>query len=301
MIKDKIKSERDGLVLDVAVIEPKSAPKAIVQFSHGMAEHKERYFEFAEFLSVHGFVCVIHDHRGHGKSVKNKEDLGYFYTENADFIVDDLHCVTKYAKKKYPNLPLYLFSHSMGTLVARNYLKKYDFELEKLVLCGPPTENKAAGSMLIFAKVFRSIFGERNRSGFLNGLAEGGYNKGFDKPNSWINSDEAEVEKFTSDELCGYIFTINGYINLLSLLKGAYDTKDWTVRNKNLDIFIIAGADDPVIVSPEKTGELEDFLNNLGYKNTRITLYNGMRHEILNEKNKKYVYADVLNFFEKTT
>ena len=123
---EKIKSQKDGLELEIAIFEPSEKPKAIVQISHGMAEHKERYYPFMEFLSKKGFVCVINDHRGHGESVKKKEDHGYFYTENIDYIVDDLHQVTLFAKEKFQSLPVFLFSHSMGTLVSRNYLKKFD-------------------------------------------------------------------------------------------------------------------------------------------------------------------------------
>ena len=132
MIKyDFINSSSDGLKIELAYTIPKDEIKGIVQFSHGMAEHKERYFNFMEYLSNNGYVCVINDHRGHGNSVKDKKDLGYFYTEDTNFIIDDLHDVTKYIKEKYSNQKLYLFSHSMGTLVARGYMQKYDNEIEK--------------------------------------------------------------------------------------------------------------------------------------------------------------------------
>ena len=133
MIKyDFINSSSDGLKIELAYTIPKEEIKGIVQFSHGMAEHKERYFNFMEYLSNNGYVCVINDHRGHGNSVKDKKDLGYFYTEDTNFIIDDLHDVTKYIKEKYSNQKLYLFSHSMGTLVARGYMQKYDNEIEKI-------------------------------------------------------------------------------------------------------------------------------------------------------------------------
>ena len=90
-----------------------------------MSEHKERYYEFMKYLSENGYICVIHDHRGHGASVKVMH-LGYFYTEDINYIIEDLYQVTKYVKEKYPNLKINLFAHSMGTLVARGYLKKYD-------------------------------------------------------------------------------------------------------------------------------------------------------------------------------
>ena len=101
MIKyDFINSSSDGLKIELAYTIPKEEIKGIVQFSHGMAEHKERYFNFMEYLSNNGYVCVINDHRGHGNSVKDKKDLGYFYTEDTNFIIDDLHDVTKYIKEK---------------------------------------------------------------------------------------------------------------------------------------------------------------------------------------------------------
>ena len=80
-----------------------------------MAEHKERYFPFMEYLTNKGYICIINDHRGHGLSVKEKEDLGYFYTDNIDYIVNDLYDVTKFAKSKFKCNNYSMFSHSMGT------------------------------------------------------------------------------------------------------------------------------------------------------------------------------------------
>ena len=114
--KDWIKSSSDELKIELAYTVPKGEIKGIVQISHGMSEHKERYFKFMEYLSENGYVCIINDHRGHGNSVKSSKDLGYFYTEDTNFIIDDLYDVTKYIKNKYPNHKIYLFSHSMGTL-----------------------------------------------------------------------------------------------------------------------------------------------------------------------------------------
>lgn len=296
MTFEKIKSKCDGLVLELAISKPKKAPRAVVQFSHGMAEHKERYFDFMKFLSDNGLVCVIHDHRGHGKSVKSEKDLGYFYTENYEFIVRDLYLVTEYIKEQYPKLPVYMFSHSMGTLVSRNYLKRYGDEIQKLVLCGPPTENSMAGIGMIISKLVSRTCGARKRSGFLNGLADGSFNKGFEEKNAWINSDAAAREEYNGDSLCGYIFTVNGYINLFGLLKGAYSERGWGAKNKNTDILITAGSDDPVIQSREKLEELKDFLIKKGYTNVKVKVYEGMRHEIINEKGKNTVYSDILNF-----
>ena len=108
-----IQSEKDGLVLDAAMFVPEGTIKGIFQISHGMAEHKERYFAYMEFLASQGYVAVIHDHRGHGKSVKTEEDLGYFFDNRAEYIVEDVHQITQYMKNLYPDQQYILFGHSI--------------------------------------------------------------------------------------------------------------------------------------------------------------------------------------------
>ena len=79
-------------------------------------------------------------------------------------------------------------------------------------------------------------------------------------------------------------------------MRQAFKKKDYQVNNKDLDIFLIAGADDPVIQDEKKFRELEEFLKNVGYKNIKSKLYKDLRHEILNEEEKDEIYKDVLDF-----
>jgi len=295
---ENIISEKDCLQLEVAILELKEKPKGIVQISHGMSEHKERYYEFMKYLSENGYICVIHDHRGHGASVKNKRDLGYFYTEDINYIIDDLYQITKYIKNKYPDLKINLFAHSMGTLVARGYLKKYDDKINKMILSGPPTENSMALLGLMIAK-FLNIFYKKNvPNKLLNNLTFGNYSKDVNKKNEWICLNEDIVEAYNKDELCGYIFTTNGFINLYKLMINAFKKNNWNMKNKNLPIYIIAGRNDKVIQNEEKFTKLSKFITERGYKNVQSKLYNDMKHEILNEKNNKIVYKDILDFIE---
>lgn len=292
-----VTSPFDGLALSAAISEPYSNPKGIIQFSHGMAEHKERYFPFMEYLTNNGYVCVIHDHRGHGGSVSSKKDYGYFYTENISAIVEDLHAVSDFVKEKYPGLPLYLFSHSMGTLVARNYLKKYDGMVSKVVLCGPPTENKAAGFGLLLAKhsAKRRTVAPNH---FLNNMAFKSFNRGYAEPNAWLSENPDNVKAYNSDPLCGFVFTTNGFINLLTLQKEAFRADDWHPDNPELPFLVMAGKDDPVIISEKKFEELLSFLKRVGYRNLKSKLYENKRHELLNESNCNAIFEDVLTFFE---
>lgn len=299
MRAEHILSEFDGLMLKVAITAPEESPKGVIQFSHGMAEHKERYLDFMNYLSGHGYVCVIHDHRGHGESVETEEDYGFFYTENEQAIIDDLYTVTKFIKKNYPGIPLFLFSHSMGTLVARGFLKKYDSEIEKIVLCGPPTYHAAAGLGLCLAKLSKPFYGKKVPNTMLNAIAFAGFHSGNTLSNGWLSENQCNVLQYNEDPKCGFVFTTNGFINLFKLQKAAFDKQNWRVHNPDLPILMIAGEDDPVIRSKEKFGELAGFLADLGYANVRSKLYEHMRHEILNETGKHNVYRDVVRFFDE--
>ena len=295
----KIKSESDGLELELAISVPNVAPKAIVQISHGMSEHKESYFEFMNYLSDNGYIAIINDHRGHGASVKSKEDLGYFYTEDINYIVDDLHCVTKYIKSLYPNLKVNLISHSMGTLVARNYLKKYDDELSKLVLIGPPTKNSLTKIGIVLANISKLFHHPKSPDKFMDRIVFSTFTSRKNGRNNWITTDENAVEKFSKDELSWYVYTSNGYINLIKLMDKAYTKKDWLVKNGEMPILLMAGSLDKVIRSKVKFNDLVLFLKERGYKNIAYKMYDGKKHDLMNEVNKYEVFKDILNYIEE--
>lgn len=294
-----IYSNCDGLPLSTAIFIPEKEVKGIVQISHGMAEHKERYFSFMEYLTERNYVVVINDHRGHGESVRDKDDLGYFYDESGEYIVKDLHQITLYMKERFPGKPVYLFGHSMGSMVVRMYIKKYDSEIDKLIVCGSPSKNPLVDLALFIVRFQKLFKGDRYRSRLIQNLAFGSYNKNIDKPisdNAWLSSDENNVRNYDSDDLCGFIFTLNGFRNLFLLMKEIYITSGWALKNKDLPIMFIAGSDDPVIVSEDKWNESREFLQKLGYTNVRGKLYKGLRHEILNENIKENIYDDIVKF-----
>ena len=116
-------------------------PTAIFQIAHGMAEHSERYADFAEYLCSKGFVVIADDHIGHGKSVKSDNDLGYFGESGGwDAFVEDERAVTELMKKEYPATPVIFFGHSMGSFIARDYIAKYGDELDGVTLCATSGE-----------------------------------------------------------------------------------------------------------------------------------------------------------------
>ena len=286
----KIKSKCDGLLLDTKIFIP-SKIKGIVQISHGMVETKEYYYDFMKYLTKNGYVTIINDHRGHGKSIKSKNDLGYFYDEAANYIVEDLFEISNYIKNIFPNKELILLGHSMGSLVVRKYLAKYDNNISKLIVCGSPSINSLSKIGLTITKLVKKFKGDRYRSKLLNNLALGN-----DKDNNWLSTDLDYVNKYNNDKLCGYIFTTNGFINLTKLMIDTYSKNIYHVQNENMPILFIAGENDPIIKSKKKWLKSIDFLKNVGYKNITHKLYPNMKHALLNEKDKELVYQDILNY-----
>lgn len=295
-----LESSYDKLPLSCAVYLPDGKAKGIFQIVHGMCEYKERYSSFMEFLAEHGFIVAAHDHRGHGQSVKGDEDLGWFNDKTANAIVEDAVQVTRTLKEKYPSLPVVLFGHSMGSMVVRCYIQKYDKEIDKLIVCGSPSKNSLAGAAIAMAKSIALFKGERHRSGTLAKLSTGNGDKRFpgEGKNAWLTRDKEIVAAYNVDGKCNFTFTCNGFENLFRLMQNTYDGSKYEMNNPELPVFFVAGSDDPVIVDEEKWFKAQEFLRSVGYKNVSGKLYHQMRHEILNEYGKEEVYADLLAFAE---
>lgn len=294
--KIKIISKADKLPIDCILMKPEGEIKGVIQIAHGMNEHKERYIDFMNFLAENGYASFINDHRGHGKSMKKKEDIGYFYEKDAEFVIEDLYQITLYLREQFVDKKIILFGHSMGLMIVRKYIAKYDNKIDGLVVCGSPSKNVNAKLGLAIVKILEFFKGENYRSKFVKNLMFSGYNKDKDLPNSWICNNKETVEKYNADELCQYNYTLNGFENIIKLMIDIYNPKIYEKNNLQLPIYFIAGANDPVIVSIKKWYKAQQFLKDLGYTNISSDLYENMSHEILNELENKTVYVDILNW-----
>lgn len=293
-------SDYDGLGLRCVLYEPDGEIKGIVQIAHGMCEHKDRYLPFLQFLAKHGFVAECHDHRGHGESVKDKTDFGWFGDFDGVAVVEDTLQITRYLKTEYPNIPVVLFGHSMGSLIVRCYLQEHDNEIDKLIVCGSPNKNSMVSMGIAVEKCIRFFRGGKHRSKALFLLTTGNGDKRFPGEGvcAWLSRDSAVAKGYLTDPKCAYIFTCNGFENLFKLLKRTYQKKGYRVKNPNLPVHFVAGGDDPVIGNELKWFQGVESLRGIGYTNVSGKLYEGMRHEILNEIGKEEVYQDLLSFIE---
>ena len=301
-----LQSKYDNLALSCAEYTAEGGTqtnaKGVVQIVHGMCEYKERYEDFIDYLTQNGYIVFAHDHRGHGGSVTANENLGYFGDKKGEAIVDDAALVTDEIRRLYPGLSVTLFGHSMGSLVVRAYIQKYEEKIDKLIVCGSPSKNSLAGVGLMLNGVISAFRGKKYRSRLMANASTGGGDNKFpgEGKNAWLTRDKTVVEKYNVDEKCNFVFSCNGFSNLLHLVKNAYKKKKYPAKHSDLPIFFMAGADDPVIGSEKKWLEAQQFLRDVGYKNVTGKSYPKMRHEILNELGKEEVYADALAFIEKS-
>ena len=300
--KFEIKSAYDGLTLKGVIFEPDKAveKKGLVHILHGKSEYKERYEDFMKFLCQNGYVVACHDHRGHGESIENDDGLGWFGDFDGEAIVNDAVAVTKALKKQYPDMPTVLFGHSMGSMIARCYIQKHDALIDKLVICGTPNKNPLVGVAILLAKCVRLFRGERHRSKMLDYLSTGKGDKNFPKEGrgAWLSSNRENIEAFFTNPKGNFVFTCNGFENLFKLLKNTYTARRYKVSNPDLPIHFISGEKDPVMGSIMDWSRAVDFMHDVGYLKITAALYDGLRHEILNEPSHQKVYDDVLAFIE---
>jgi alpha-beta hydrolase superfamily lysophospholipase len=189
----------------------------------------------------------------------------------------------------------------MGSLIARAYLKEYT-DLNGLILSGTPSYQAAVVPAGILISLIGKLKGERHRSALLGKMFFGSFNRGIKNPASpysWLNTDAAAVEAYDRDALCGFLFTVNGFEELRCLLIRVHDPRGWAQPKKAFPVMYLSGASDPCMISREKLSEAVNLTRNIGYPHVKVKLYDGMRHEILNEPERAQVYADIAAFLEE--
>lgn len=277
--------------------------RACIQISHGMAEHIKRYDEFAKVLVEQGFVVYGNDHRGHGKTAEELENIGYFADENGwDKVVDDMYTLTRIIKNDYEDIPIFIFSHSMGSFLTRRYIQLYGDELKGVILSGTGGDPGIAGSIGIrIAKGEIRKNGSRAKSSKLNKLSFGNFNKKFEPVNTefdWLTRDESEVDKYIEDPYCGDIFTCGFFYDMLSGLKKLNKKENINNIPKDLPILFISGDMDPVGNNTKGVLQAYNSYKNAGIVDIDYKFYPNARHELLNELNKEDVHKDIIAWIE---
>lgn len=304
MKKDITFKSKDNLTnIHAAIWIPDKEPIGIIQISHGMNEHINRYEKVANYFNGFGYIVCGHDHLGHGASTTEPKKLGYFADKDSkNILIEDLHYLTNYIKQEYPNLPITLLGYSFGSLIARNYLPKYSSEIDGLILIGSPVHGKPK---LIFGQIAATVISlfkqdKYYRSPYLENKTTGSFKKYYKSNNKvvWLSKDQDYLNEYLSDPLVKFRFTTNGYKTMFNLIQTA-EKNYKLIENKNLPILILGGKDDPVTHMGKDPQLLNQTLTKKGLTNVKFKIYNGLRHSLLNEVEKSIVLNDILFFVNK--
>lgn len=282
---------------------PDGEPKAIVQIAHGIAEHMDRYDDFMLFLAEKGYLAVGDDHLGHGKSISAPEQKGFFADKDGwDYAVKDVETLRAAMKHNYPQVPQVLFGHSMGSFLCRTHIIRYPGAFDAAIISG--TGNQGAALVtggLTMGKLVVGLRGPHHYSNFLNNLAFGSYNKIYENPKTeydWLTRDEAVVQKYIDDPLCGFIPSCSLFRDMMVGVKFITDTANLKAMNKEMPVYFMSGAMDPVGECGKGVEKAYNNFKSAGMKDVTIKLYENGRHEMLNELNKAEVYSDILDWIE---
>lgn len=294
---------KDQLKIVATKWEPEVPARAVVQIAHGMAEHMARYDSFARFLGERGFAVYGNDHRGHGQTAA-EGIRGWFAEENGfELVVQDLVQLTQIIRREQPELPVFLFGHSMGSFLVRRTIQLDGEELQGVILCGTGSDPGLLGKLgLALAKREVRRKGGRALSPTLAKLTLGNFNRNFRPQRTrydWLSRDEREVDRYIADPLCGGVFTAGFYADLLTGLITIHRRENIQKTPVDLPVLLIAGDQDPVGDYGKGVQQVYEMYRRVGLEDITCRLYPEGRHEILNELNKEEVYKEIADWLEK--
>ncbi|WP_262250205.1 alpha/beta fold hydrolase [Parapedobacter soli] len=284
---------------------PKTAIKAAVLILHGMQEHSGRYENFANYLKTNDYAVLTYDHIGHGRTAKTKAALGFFRADDpGGCLVEDAERMLRFMAQRFAGESLILMGHSMGSFVARLLLKRVPQYVAGAILMGTGGPNPLA-ALIRPVLAIANLIAPQRRSEQLNELFLRINNRKFrhENPNdgtNWLSADLANRRAFLQDELCGVNFSNNAFFGLISINVEATKSNWAESLPKNMPLLFVSGANDPIGDFGKGVVKTVNALRKRGFERVELKLYPGMRHEILNEGDRKLVFEDIVAWLEKT-
>jgi alpha-beta hydrolase superfamily lysophospholipase len=257
--------------------------RGVLQLAHGMGEHALRYREKLAPIIESGIAVYTNDHRGHGRTAKSKETFGDFGPGGFPALVSDMLALTRLARAENPGKPLILLGHSMGSFALQIYLVDHSREIDGAVLSGSAALDLLAAS------------------GTVGGGLEA-FNAGFQNPRTpfdWLSRDEAEVDKYLADPMCGFSVNEAGMGSMFGALARTFDPDSLKSIRSDLPIYLFSGDKDPVNGNLAYLAPLADRYRSAGVRNVTTDFYKGGRHEMLNETNRDEIVGNLARWIDR--
>lgn len=294
----------DGVKIYAFIKKPEGKSIGHIHILHGMAEHVGRYKDSIKFFVEQGYVVSGHDHRGHGKTAQLNGVKGHFAESNGfNRVVEDTYEVITHMQTYDSSLKLILLGHSFGSFVARRFIQVYEDVVDLVVLSGTggdPGVERYAGQ--IIAKGLGNKNGFEDRSEFLNSLVFGSFNKKIDRKTTkfdWISANPQLVSDYIIDENCGFIPTTQFFLDLFGALGLIHKKTEVAKIRKTLPILLFSGTDDPVGNYGKAVWQVARQYDDAEIEDVTVLLFEGGRHELLNDSSRVETIKGVLNWIEK--
>lgn len=275
--------------------------RAVVQICHGLAEHSARYERFASALVAAGYHVYIHDHRGHGNNIGPHTPKGMFAQKLGHVVaIEDVRTLNRHIHESHPGLPVVLFGHSMGGLIALNYVQNYADTVDAAAIWNANFDGGAeSAAALALLYMERMLKGSDVPSTILPkmtfrawGRSMQGHRTLFD----WLSHDPAEVDAYIADPLCGFDASVALWIDIFRLIRRGADDRNFSKVPRNMPFNLVGGAEDPATVNGAAVRRLAARMRKMGFEHVNCTILPGTRHESLNEINRDQVTQNFLDW-----
>lgn len=291
--------------LSGVVYLPDGEIKGLFQVVHGMTEHIDRYDGFLSDMAAEGWISFGYDHLGHGRTVNDDSELGFIAKKRGwELLAKDVKVYSDAVREQFGNadMPLCLMGHSMGSFVVRLAAQRF-VKPWRLIVMGTGGPNPAAGIGLALIEAIKLLWGDKHFSRLIDSIAFGSYNKRFggtsaDDPKLWLTNDPDVRRKYYADPYCTFNFSVSAMGDLIRLIKYTNDEKWYREIPSQLPILLVSGEDDPVGNYGKGVRQVEAKLKKQG-KDVCCKLYEGARHEILNDFTYQTVRDDIISFCER--
>lgn len=288
-----------GALLNVNASYAEGAPIGVVQINHGLAEHAGRYARLAERLVMYGFHVYAHDHRGHGSTTAADAPRGQFgRRDGGEKVLADLTAMLDLIDTQHPGLPVIVFGHSMGGLIALETLMRHSRRIHAAAIWnvnpGDALTRQAAGAVLAWER-FR--LGSDMPSRLMPRFTFRAWSRKIYNARTefdWLSHDPVEVNRYIADPLCGWAPSVGMWRDIFGWMDHIAQDAAFAGVRRDIPLHFAAGGEDPATRNGRSSMQLAERLRRLEFSNVISIVHPTARHEGLNDTDRSQVMDDFI-------